>query len=275
MNHFINFNGTLLEATSPVAQPSNRSLRYGDGLFETMRCENGGIRLARFHFERLFQGLKVLEMEWKADFTADYLSGQIFELCKKNNQEKARIRLNVYREESPGFSTLNNHLQFIIESSGLPDPDPEPVRVTFYKEEKKSAGILSNLKTNNYLLYVMAAKHARQNGFDDALILNSQDRICEATTSNVFFIKDGIVFTPLLSEGCVAGVMRRHLLEVLPGLGFSVIESPISPEMIFEMDEGFLTNAIQGIKSIERIGDRILKQNSTALLIASLAEIPT
>jgi branched-chain amino acid aminotransferase len=235
---------------------SNRGLRYGDGLFESMRWENDRISLGDLHFERLTYGLKILQMESPPGFTADYLFMQIRELCKKNGAETARIRLNVFREESPAFFPVNNRLQFIIETAALPDADPQPLRLTVYHEEKKATGILSNLKTNSYLLSVMAGKYARQNGFDDALILNVRDAVCEASASNIFFIKDHAVFTPPLTEGCVAGVMRRWLLQQLPSLGFRVQETPLSLEMIYEMDEVFLTNAIRGIQPVGRLGTR-------------------
>jgi branched-chain amino acid aminotransferase len=270
--HFVNFNGTLLDATASIVPASNRSLRYGDGLFETMRREHQKILLEDFHFERLFQGLKILQFELPAFFTPAFLSGQIRDLCEKNNQPLARIRLNVFREESPAFLPVNNRPQYIIESADLPDSKPEPVSLAIYDEERKATGIFSNLKTNNYLLYLMAAKQANQNGFNDSLILNTADRICEATTSNVFFIKDRKLYTPPLSEGCVAGVKRRELLGLLPGLGFPVNEFPLSKEMILDMDEGFLTNAIRGIQPVARIENRVYQSKFTETLIHSLAE---
>ena len=272
LGRFINYSGKLLEAALPAITASNRSLRYGDGLFESMRWEHGELSLAGFHFERLFHGLGVLQMEWTEDFNAGYLKDQIAELCIMNNQETARIRLNVFRTESPALFPVNNRLQFIIETADLPDPKPEPLRVGIYAEEKKSTGILSNLKTNNYLIYIMAAKHAHQNGFDDALVLNSADRLCEATSSNVFFIMGRNIYTPPLSEGCVAGVMRRHLLNRLPEQGFSVNEIPITKEMIMDMDEGFLTNAIREIRPVSRIVNREFPQKLTSAIIASLAK---
>ena len=272
MSQFINFNGSLLDETSPVVKASNRSLRYGDGLFESMRWENDRISLGDFHFERLFHGLDILQMERPPDFTADYLFTQIRELCKKNGQETARIRLNVFREESPALFPENNRPQFIIEMADLPESNPTPLRVTVFDDEKKSTGILSNLKTNNYLTFIMAVKYAYQNGFDDALILNTRDGICEATSSNVFFIKDRSVFTPPLSEGCVAGVMRRHLLKRLPGLGFSVHEVPVTREMVSEMDEVFLTNAIRGIRPVKCIANCEYTKKLTEAIVGSLTK---
>jgi branched-chain amino acid aminotransferase len=232
-----------------------------------MRWENDRVSLGDFHFERLFRGLEILQMERPPGFTADYLIAQIRELCRKNRQERARIRLNVFREESPAFFPVNNGVQFIIETADLPETGPEPLRLTVYHDEKKPTGILSNLKTSNYLLSVMAARFARQNGFDDALLLNVRDGICEASASNVFFIKARSIFTPPLTEGCVAGVMRRYLLQQLPSLGFAVEETPLSLEMIYEMDEVFLTNAIRKIQPVGRLGTREYRQEIAGSLI--------
>ncbi len=271
LSHYINFNGNFLDSTSPSVPAANRSLRYGDGLFETMRWENDRIRLEAYHFERLFHGLKVLQFVLPAHFTADFLGEQIRELCEENNHlTPTRIRLNVYREESPGYLPLKNRPGFIIESLEIPKPDRHPVSLMIYSEEKKSTGILSNLKTNNYLLFIMAAAHAKKNGFTDALILNTRDQICEATSSNIFFIKGRVVHTPPLTDGCIAGVMRREVLSMLPQHGFSINESSLEPEVISEMDEGFLTNAIQGIRPISRIGTNSYSQNVTAALGKSL-----
>jgi len=272
LNQFINFNGNLLDEANPVVKASNRSLRYGDGLFESMRWENDRIFLGDYHFERLFQGLDILQMERPPGFTADYLFTQIRELCKKNGRETARIRLNVFREESPALFPVNNRAQFIIEMADLPGSGPEPLRLTVYPGEKKSTGILSNIKTNNHLIYIMAAKYAQQNGFDDALILNARNGICEATSSNVFFISGRSVFTPPLTEGCVAGVMRRHLLQQLPLLGFTVQETPVSLEMVYEMDEVFLTNAIRGIQSVGRLGNKEYPKKTAVSQIVSFGQ---
>jgi branched-chain amino acid aminotransferase len=256
LSRLICFNGNLLDETVPVARASNRSLRYGDGLFESMRWENGRLPLGDLHFERLFHGLKVLGMEPPPGFTASRITAEVRELCEKNEQETARIRLNVFREESPGLWPANNNLQYIIETAALPDPAPAPSHLGIYQEERKSTGILSNLKTNNYLLYILAAQQAKHRGHDDALILNTRDNICEATSSNVFFVKDRQVHTPPLSEGCVAGVMRHHLLKRLPELGLTVREIPVGRTEIKDMDELFLTNAIRGIRPVAQVEGR-------------------
>lgn len=125
---------------------------------------------------------------------------------------------------------------------------------------------MSNLKTNNYLLNTLAIQHARENGFDDALILNSRGNICEASSSNLFMVQKGVLFTPSLSQGCVAGTKRRELLEILPGLGFQIEETIITKEMVNEMEEIFLTNAIRGIRPVICIDNTYYSREQTGRL---------
>jgi branched-chain amino acid aminotransferase len=148
----------------------------------------------------------------------------------------------------------------VIETWKLPGNDHElnknGLAIDLYEHAKKSCDLFSNLKSNNYLPYTMAALYARQKSLDDCLILNAQERICEATIANVFWIRDGLIFTPPLSEGCVAGVMRRHLLQVLPHNGYTVIEQRLTREEIKKADELFLTNAVSGMRWVDRFQDK-------------------
>ena len=144
------------------------------------------------------------------------------------------------------------------------------MRLTVYKAELKSTGILSNLKTNNYLLNTLAIQYARENGFDDAILLNSRGNICEASSSNLFMVQKGILFTPALSQGCVAGTKRRELLQILPGLGFQIEETIITKDMIFEMEEIFLTNAIRPIRPVICIDNTYYSRDLTTILVRLL-----
>jgi branched-chain amino acid aminotransferase len=83
---------------------------------------------------------------------------------------------------------------------------------------------------------------------NDCLIINTENRICDSTIANVFWIKNGTIFTPPLSEGCVAGVMRSHLLTELPLQGYTVEEKTAVADDLVDADEIFLTNAISGLR---------------------------
>jgi len=271
LNAQINFNGQLTEPNEPVATASNRSLRYGDGLFETMYWSGEEIINLEFHLDRLFHGLSVLQFDLSGGFTRSFISGEINRLCVFNSKSsRARVRMNIYREDGSRILPSQNKPVFIIESSDFPDENETPLRLTIFKGDTKSTGILSNLKTNNYLLNIAAIQSATANGFDDSLILNSRGNICEASSSNLFLVQKGILFTPALTQGCVAGTKRRELLEILPTLGYQVEETIITKDMVFEMEEVFLTNAIRGIRPVICIDNTYYSRELTGTLIRIL-----
>jgi len=128
----------------------------------------------------------------------------------------------------------------------------------------KSCDAFSNLKSNNYLLYAMAAQHAKQQKWNEALILNQHKRICDATIANVFFTKDEIVHTPHLKEGCVAGVMRSYLLQELQKSGIKTEEGDYTVTDILHADEVFLSNAMYGVRWVKSFGNKTYTCQQTA-----------
>jgi branched-chain amino acid aminotransferase len=271
LNLSINFNGNLIDPHTPIATAFNRSLRYGDGLFETMFWDGQRIQNLNFHLDRLFHGLQILHFDLSGGFTREFISEEINKLCDNNaRQTVARIRLNVYREEGSLLLPSGNKPVFIIESSNLPEENETPLRLTLFTGETKSTGIFSNLKTNNYLLNIAAIQHAAGHGFDDAIILNSRGNICEASSSNLFLIQKGVFFTPALTQGCVAGTKRRELVEILPTLGFQIEQTIITKEMLFETEEIFLTNAIRGIRPVICIDHSYYSREITGILVRLL-----
>jgi branched-chain amino acid aminotransferase len=273
VHELINFNGRLIEADALLVNGQNRSLRFGDGLFETMFWNGSDIRNIDYHLDRLFRGLGILGFNTRDGFTTGFISREIRLLCEKNTGgTRARVRLTVFRKAGPLLMPSDDHPEFFVETSGLPEYREHELRMGLYTEEKKSTGVLSNLKTNNFLLYVMARRFAHEQGWDDALILNSRDRICEACSSNVFGIKDNIVYTPSLKEGCVAGTRRRELLERIPSLGLTCRETEISPDMMMDMEEIFLTNAVRGMQAVSWYCGKTYGQKTVSQMIKELGE---
>ncbi len=122
------------------------------------------------------------------------------------------------------------------------------LKLGLYEVGRKAIDGLANIKSNNYLLYAMGAIHARKYQHNDCIILNTSDRVCDSTIANVFYVKDGSIFTPPLSEGCIAGVMRNYLLSQLPSEGYNVAEKQTSVDDLLAADEIFLTNAVSGLR---------------------------
>jgi branched-chain amino acid aminotransferase len=109
------------------------------------------------------------------------------------------------------------------------------------------------------LIYSIAAQQAKANKWNDALICNTSGNIIESTIANIFWVKDKQLFTPHLYEGCVAGVMRRYIMD-----NFEVIEAPFSPLILSMADEIFLTNAIRRIKWVSSIENTKYSMDYTA-----------
>jgi branched-chain amino acid aminotransferase len=273
MRKYFNYNGRFFEDDENVLSKDDRSYRYGDGLFETMKLISGNILLVDHHFERLFLGLDVLKFNIPVLFTKQKIEKEIKELCKKNECERsARIRLSVSRGNG-GLYDHDNKLSYLIECWPLEQKDlnENGLIIDIFPDARKSIDIFSNLKSANYLPYVMAAIWAKENKLNDALILNQHDRICDSTIANVFWVKDNNIFTPPLNEGCVAGVMRKRVLELTTlNSNYLVQETVLSQEILLQADEVFLTNAIAGVRWVKECGNKIYKSTMSGKIFALL-----
>ncbi|MEP6596526.1 MAG: aminotransferase class IV [Ginsengibacter sp.] len=263
---FFIFNNKFYVNDSPVVTAGNRGLRYGDGLFETMKHMSGKIINQDFHFERLFSGLALLQFGIPKTFTKDFILKKIDELCAKNSHDNvARIRLMVFRGNGGIFDPQDSFPNYIIESWKLAkenELNENGLIVDIFPYAKKSCDSFSNVKSNNYLPYVMAGLYAKQNNFNDCILLNSFERICDSAVANIFIVKGKNIYTPPLSEGCVSGVMRRWMLEKFNLESFSVIEKILTVDDLSDADEFFLTNSIYNIRWVKSFGDKTHYGNS-------------
>jgi len=273
MKKYFNYNGSFFADEENVLSKDDRSYRYGDGLFETMKLINGNISLGDYHFERLFSGLNVLKFHIPVLFTKQKIEEEIKELSKKNECERsARIRLSVSRG-SGGLYDCDNKLSYLIECWPLEQKDinENGLIIDIFPDARKNIDVFSNLKSANYLPYVMGAIWAKENKLNDALILNQHDRICDSTIANIFWVKGNSIFTPLLSEGCVAGVMRKKILELASGNSDHVIQEHILTEQILlQADEVFLTNAIAGVRWVKECRNKVYKNTLRSKIFALL-----
>jgi len=273
MKKYFNYNGRFFADDQNVLSKGDRSYRYGDGLFETMKLINGNILLRDYHFERLFSGLDILKIKIPVQFAKQKVEKEIKELCKKNECERsARIRLSVSRGNG-GLYDCDNKFSYLIECWPLEQKDlnENGLVIDIFRDARKSIDIFSNLKSANYLPYVMAAIWAKENKLNDALILNQHDRVCDSTIANVFWVKDNKVFTPPLNEGCVAGVMRKKILELAMHKSDHLMQEHIlTKEILLQADEVFLTNAITGIRWVKECQNKVYKNTISSKIFTKL-----
>ena len=249
---YILLNDEFFLEEEAVIKANNRAFRYGDGLFESMRMCNGKLQFAELHADRLRLGMKALKIEGHAIIDSYFLSQKTTELVKKNKfTGNVRFRLSVFRNEGGFYTPINNKCGYLLEAMPLNENTYELNKkgliVDVYDEITKPINKLANHKTSNALLYVMAGLYKKQHRLDEALLLNQNGFLCEGISANVFVVYQKQIYTPALSEGCIAGVMRSVILTLCKTHDIPVIEAQINPEILKEAEEVFMTNAVNGI----------------------------
>jgi len=261
MSSFILVNDEFVNADQAILKSSNRGFKFGDGIFESMRMRNGKLQFAELHADRLRAAMKALKLDGYNLFDDYFLRLKTAELAKKNKfNGNVRFRLSIYREGEGLYTPLSNKPGYVLEATVLPDGDYElnqkGLIIDVYDELTKPINKLSNYKTTNALLYVMAGLYQKQNRLDEAIILNQNGFLCESTSSNVFVVYEKQIYTPALSEGCVAGVMRSVVLNLAKMNDIPLMEAQISPEILKQADEVFVTNASAGIRWVMGYGKK-------------------
>lgn len=274
---FICVNGKIQAADAPAIMAGDRSYRYGDGLFETMKMVEGEIQLADLHFNRLFAGIQKMNMDWPVHLSREKLSLAVKELCKKNACEKyGRIRLSISAGEG-GLFDPGRKAHYCIEawplSPEMGQLNSNGLVIGVFENGRKSNDGWSNLKSSSCLLYSMAAIEAKEKHWNDALLLNTEGTIADTCIANIFIVKNGVICTTRLKDGCVDGVMRTCLLGQLAGWGFSFEERSLYPSDLATADEIFLTNAIRGIRWVKQLGDHQYGHSVTLAVFQKLQTI--
>jgi branched-chain amino acid aminotransferase len=257
----VNINSQLLNSDDAAISFENRSFRYGDGFFETIRCINGIPLWMEDHFHRIQRSAESLKLNLPDHATVDFFSDQIHNLLSINGLEKAaRVRLSIWREAKGFYRPDGNDAGYMIEASALENEifalNKKGMLVGVYNQLQKPTGFLSGIKSSNALVYIMASLFASENGWDDALILNTEGNIAEATSSNVFVVKKNIIYTPGIRQGCVEGVMRLNILRLAASAGYNVHETSITSKDLLDADEVFLTNTIAGVQWVKAFSDK-------------------
>lgn len=250
----INWNGNLTDDDKPLIKPTNRAFRYGDSVFETIRYSSGKLYFFEAHYFRLMASMRILRMEIPMSFSPEHLEAEIMETIEANHLERqpVRVRFGVYRDGEGLYTPETNNIGYVIEVQQLPaltyELNEEGLEIELFKDYYVQRGMLSNLKSANALLYVVASVFKKENGFDECILVNDDKMATEAISSNLFMVQKGEIFTPPLSSGCLKGIVRGQILKNAKRWGFTITEKDFSPFELQRADEVFLTNAIDGIK---------------------------
>lgn len=276
-------NGHYLKVENLPLEQGNRAFLYGDGLFETIHANGTIPQFLDLHLQRLFQGMKVLKMEIPDFFNEAYFARHISGVLTRNKCfTGARIRMTVFRNPGGLYTPSVNDVSYLIEGVSLNNDkyvlNQQGLTIDIFPDIKKPVNLLSQIKSTNALIFVLAGLHKKENNLDDSILLNERGNICESVSSNLFLVKDNRIITPATAEGCLPGIMRSVIIKMIESSKLKpVIEKVIIPKDLSTADELFLTNAINGIRWVlafrqKRYYNRIAKDLTEMLNVLAFQE---
>jgi len=253
----VNFNGEIVEDNTSLSI-NNRAFLFGDGVFETLKIVNNKILFLEDHYFRLMASMRILRMEIPMNFTMEYLESEILKLAKINQLDRsARVRLTIFRNDGGYYLPTSNEISFLIAIKPLEKElysiENETYEVELFKDFYITKHLLSTLKSTNKIINITASIFAKENDYNNCLILNDSRNIVEAINGNIFMVVGNKLITPPISEGCLNGIIRKQILALAKKTDhLEVLEEVISPFDLQKADELFITNVISGIQPISK-----------------------
>ena len=273
----LNYNGQLYAIDSLLLPIENRALRYGDSLFETLKVFREHINFWEDHYLRLMASMRILRMEIPMNFTMEFLEEQILEVVAANELSKtpARIRFTVFRNNGGLYFPADNNISYSIEVQALENPhfilDKEAYEVDLFKDYYVNADLLSSLKSNNRIINVLGSIYAEENDYANCLLLNNNKQVVEALNGNIFLVKDTMVITPPIKDGCLNGIIRKKLISLIQKSDtYKIQEASISAFELHKADELFITNSIVGIRPVTNYRKASYGNTAAAFLLELL-----
>lgn len=248
-NKAVWINGTLCDPKTASVSAFDHGLTVGDGVFETLKIIEGHAFGLRRHLDRLRRSADGLGLEVPLSDTA--LRAAAAETILANGLTSGRLRITVTGGVGPlGSDRGTDGASVIIAASEQP-PWPASASVTTVPWRRNEHSAVAGLKTTSYADNVVALRRARDQGADEAIFANTAGNLCEGTGTNIFIGLDGELHTPPLTSGCLAGIIRELLIEIVP-----VVESDIAIERLADVDEAFLTSSTREVQPISTIDGR-------------------
>lgn len=243
----ISVNGTLVEQDRATVSALDHGLVVGDGVFETIELRDGQPFALRRHLERLARSAEGLGLQ-PLDLTA--IRDSVGDVVRSSGLRRGRLRITVTAGRGPlGSGRLPGPATVVV--AGAPDAaPPTSSTVAVVPWTRNERGALAGLKTTSYGENVVALAWANERGADEAIFANTAGVLCEGTGSNVFVVVGGILTTPPLTSGCLAGITRELVLETY---GAVETDLPIEQFDAAGIEEAFLTSTIRGVQPIAAI----------------------
>ncbi|MBL7712947.1 MAG: aminotransferase class IV [Chitinophagaceae bacterium] len=252
-----NLNGHIQSSGETLFSSADDSFRLRYGIYETYLYEKGRLEYAALHWERLHKGMSLLGFTIPNHFSERFFSEQAGEMMTRNRlHDLVRIRIQVFT----GDYAAPYVPQFLIEAFPLEKPMtewlPNGIEIALLPGFQKEITEVSNCKISHNKHFIPARDMMAEQGLDDVLLLNTQGRVAESAMANLFWIRNGVVYTPPLSEGCLAGTIRAVIIACLREHRVPFEEQACSLQTLRDADELFLCNSIRKIRWVRKMEDR-------------------
>ncbi len=255
VHKFVFHNDRLLPLEQVRLSPGQSGLLSGWGTFTTIRVYQGRSFAFEQHWNRLSRDACRIELPF--EFDSATVRSRLDEVIRANSVDEgcARIyfvnnRIGIWASKEPMPPT-----DLIIYSIDRPVREG-PTQLGVMEYGRLAAHPLAGTKVISWLENVWTLEQAHHRGFEDNLLLNERGEVSECTAANIYAVRQGAVYTPPLSSGCLAGVTREVLLEAAPRNGLTITEKPLVLEDVYQADEVFITSTTREVQPVSRIGDR-------------------
>jgi branched-chain amino acid aminotransferase/4-amino-4-deoxychorismate lyase len=246
----------------------DRGLLLGDGLFETLLAEDGELRDAEAHVERMIRGCAVLGLE-PPDAAAALAMARDALADARLSYERAAVRLTLTAGSGRGLERPEGSTPRLL-ATASPAPAPAgPARLVTVSVRRNDTSPAARVKALSYLDNILARAEARAAGADEAVMLNTQGEIACAAAANLFWISDGWVYTPALECGVLDGIVRGKAIAAAVALGAEVFEDRCEPEVLYQADAVFLTSSLAGVREVSQLDGRALEPHALVQAISS------
>ena len=251
----------------------NRGFLYGDSVFESIRIVNNKIIFWEDHYMRLMSSMRIIRIEIPQSYTPDFFKVQITNTFSKvNSSFTGRVRLTIFRDGGGYYAPELSSPSFIVNCSVIDSEEfylkDSEFKVDLFKDYYIQNDLLSNLKTNNKLINVLAGIYANENNLDNCILLNNKKNVTEFLNGNLFIVRENKIITPDLDSGCLKGIMRKKIIEYVKLIPeFSIEETVISPFDLLSANEIWLTNSISGIINVTNYRNKSFSNDVAKIFI--------
>ncbi len=269
-------NGQILPAEKPSILSNDRGFLLGDGLFETLRCEQGRFLFLAQHYQRLFASCQTLAIPFSLSLDDLQEACQVLLQANALLDCLASLRITVTRGAALRGLAISQDLKpTVLITAHRYDPMIAQAEHRLYLSDirRNEGSPCTRLKTLQYLDFILALKQAQDQGFDDAILMNNKACLTETCTANLFFVMDKQIVTPNIEEGVLPGIVRQEIIKACDSHHLKIVQRSMAVSEYQQALEVFKTNSLIEIQSVSKINQTEFKTGEQARWTQKIRQI--